>query len=110
MRKRRLDAVFHLVPYLKLVERERLRVPTKTEEAYNGFYGGEEMDRLFEDLVAEKLAVSQILLLLKESPLTTSDISRRLGLDPSAVSKHMNSSSRQGLVRYDTESNCYALA
>jgi coenzyme F420-reducing hydrogenase delta subunit len=108
--KLRLEAARRLVPYLKLVERERLRVPAKTEAAYAGFFGGAEMDRLFEELVAEKLAVSQILLLLKESPLSTGDIAARLGLSPSAVSKHMNSSSRQGLVRYDTTSNRYALA
>ncbi|WP_372681980.1 ArsR family transcriptional regulator [Desulfosarcina sp.] len=50
------------------------------------------------------------MLLLKKKPLSTIDISERLGLNPSDVSKHMNSSSRHGLVRYDTTSNCYALA
>jgi F420-non-reducing hydrogenase iron-sulfur subunit len=47
---------------------------------------------------------------LKETPLSTSDISERLGLNPSDVSRHMNRSSTHGLVRYDTSSNCFVLA
>ena len=108
--KLRLKALNHLVPYLKLVEREKLRIPTKSEEAYKAFYESDGVNRLFQDLIADKLALSQIMMLLKEQPLSTGEISRRLGLNPSDVSKHMNSSSRQGLIRYDVEQNCYALA
>jgi DNA-binding IclR family transcriptional regulator len=50
------------------------------------------------------------MLLLKEKPLSTGEISEVLGLEPSEVSRHMNSSSRHGLVRYDVNSKCYALA
>jgi len=106
----RLRAVNQLVPYLKLVEREKLRVPVKSEEAYNQFYGSDEVNTLFDDLIANKLATSQILLLLEEQPLSTGKISERLGLSPSEVSKHMKSSSRHGLVRYDQMHNCYARA
>jgi len=56
------------------------------------------------------LAISQILLALAEKPLSTGEISEVLGLNPSEVSKHMNSSSRQGFVRYDLERKRYALA
>ena len=49
------------------------------------------------------------LLLLEKKPLSTAEISETLGLSPSEVSRHMNSSSRQGLVRYDLEQKCYAL-
>jgi F420-non-reducing hydrogenase iron-sulfur subunit len=106
----RLRAVNQLVPYLKLVEREKLRVPTKSEEAYNEFYNSDEVNKLFNGLIADKLAISQILLALAEKPLSTGEISEVLGLNPSEVSKHMNSSSRQGFVRYDSERKCYALA
>ena len=105
----KLEAVTRLVPYLKLVERERLRVPAKSVEAYNAFYASDEVDRLFRTLVAEKLAVSEILLLLEKGPRSTADIAEALDLNPAVVSRHMNSSSRQGLVRYDTDCNCYAL-
>ncbi len=106
----KLDSLSQLVPYLKLVEREKLRVPVKTEEAYKEFYESEEVDRLFQDLFAEKLTISQIATLLREGPLTTGEISERLGLNPSEVSRRMNDSSRQGLVRYDLDRHCYALA
>ena len=106
----RLRALNQLVPYLKLVEREKLRVPTKSEEAYNEFYDSDEVNRLFDDLIADKLAISQILLALEEKPLSTAEISDVLGLSPSQVSKYMNSSSRQGFVRFDLEKMRYALA
>ena len=108
--KLRLDAVDSLVPYLKLVEREKLRAPVRSVEAYEKFYESEVVNRLFHDLVAEKLAISQILILLQERPLSTREISERLGLNPSDVSRHMNSSTRQSLVKYDLDRKCYALA
>ncbi len=108
--KFKLEAVRKLVPYMKLVERERLRVPVKSEEAYNKFFESSEVNRLFSELFGDKLAISQIMLLLGENPLSTGEISEKLGLNPSDVSRHMISSSRQGLVRYDETQKCYALA
>ena len=106
----KLEAVNKLVPYLKLVEREKLRVPVKSEEAYKEFWTSDEADRLFDELIADKLAISQILTLLEEKPLSTGEISEVLSLNPLEVSRHMNMSSRQGLVRYDVERKSYALA
>ena len=108
--KDRLDAVTRLVPYIKLVERERLRAPEKTEAAYNAYYNSDEVNALFDEIVTDKLAISRILGLLEAAPLSTSEIAEALELDPSDVSKQMNSSSRHGLVRYDTELKRYALA
>jgi len=105
----RLRALDRLVPFLKLAEREKLRAPAKTEEAYNEFYNSEKVNMLFNDLVADKLAISQIVLLLKENPRSTGEISEALGFSPSEVSKYMKSSSRQGLVRFDLENMRYAL-
>jgi coenzyme F420-reducing hydrogenase delta subunit len=106
----KLEAARKLVPYIRLVERERLRVPSKSEEAYTKFFTGDEFDGLFNELIINKLAMSQIMLLLEEKPLSTGEISEVLGLEPSEVSRHMNSSSRHGLVRYDVNSKCFALA
>jgi coenzyme F420-reducing hydrogenase delta subunit len=106
----KLDAARKLVPYLKLVERERLRVPVKTEEAYQAFFNSEEINALIDGILTDKLAVNQIIQLLKETPLSTSGISERLGMNPSDVSKYMNHSSNHGLVMYDTTSSCYVLA
>jgi coenzyme F420-reducing hydrogenase delta subunit len=108
--KLKLDSVDKLIPYIKLVERERFRVPVKSEEAYNEFYSSDEVERLFGELIADKLAISQIVTLLEKNPLATGEISKSLGLNPSQVARYLNSSSRQGLVKYDVERQSYALA
>jgi F420-non-reducing hydrogenase iron-sulfur subunit len=108
--KSKLEAVKKLVPYLRLVERERLRVRFNTAEEYNKFFNSDEVNRLFNELVVDKLAVSQIMLLLRDGPLSTGEISQILGLTPSEVSRHLNSSSRQGLVRYDERMKRFAAA
>jgi len=108
--KFKFEAVTKLIPYLKLVERERLRVPSKSEQAYREFFTSDDVNRLFNELVLDKLTISEIMLLLREKPLSTGEISETLGLNPSDVSRHMNSSSRHGLVRFDASQKRYALA
>ncbi|NQT55236.1 MAG: hydrogenase iron-sulfur subunit [Desulfobacteraceae bacterium] len=103
--KRKLEAVNKLIPYIKLVERERLRVPVRTEEEYHKFFTSDEFNRLFNELIVDKLAISQIMLLLRERSLSAGEISEILGLSPSEVSKHLNISARQGLVRFDKNQN-----
>jgi hypothetical protein len=104
----KLEAVRKLVPYIRLVERERLRVPIKSKQAYIEFFESNEIDVLLDEIFSDKLAISQILLLLGEKPLSTREISARLSLNPSDVSRYMIQSSRHGMVQYDTASNCYA--
>ncbi len=108
--KFKLEAARKLVPYMKLVERERLRVPVRSEETYNEFFESSEVNRLFSELFGDKMAISQIMLLLGENPLSTGEISEKLGLNPSDVSRYMINSSRLGLVRYDETQKCYARA
>ena len=67
----KLEAVMKLVPYIKLVQSERLRVSNRTEEAYTKFFTSEEFSRLFNELIGDKLALS-----------------------PSEVPKHLNVSAR----------------
>jgi NADH-quinone oxidoreductase subunit E len=107
--KRKLEAVRDLIPYIKLVERERLRVPLKSEKEYIEFFTGEEFDRLFRELIADKLAMSQITAFLREGPLSSGEISERLGAVPSEVSKLLNSSARLGIVMYDQSEKRFAL-
>ena len=99
--KSKLEAVNNLIPYIKLVERERLRVPFKSEEECNRFFGSPEVDRLFQELIGDKLEISQIMALLRERPLSTEEISEILGADPSEVSVYLNNSARQGLIEFD---------
>lgn len=106
----KLEAVTNVIPYVRLVERERLRVILNSEEDFAAYFAGEEFARLFNELIGDKLAISQILLSLKDKPLSTGEIAKNLGLTPSEVAKHMNNSSRHGLVRYDVGRKCYALS
>ncbi len=97
----KLRALMNLLPYIKLVERERLRVPSDKEEEYKNFFASEEVDRLFRELIADKLAVSQMMLLLRERPHSVGEIASILGLNPAEVSRHLNRSVRQGLISFD---------
>ena len=108
--KLKFEAVKSLVPYIKLVERERLRVHFDTEDEYDEFFSSEEVDRLFRELIVDKLTISQILLLLRERPLSTGEISEILGLSPSEVSRYLNSSAKEGLVRFDEIQKCFVPA
>jgi len=106
----KLEAATKLIPSIRLVERERLRVSFKKREEFEAFFNSDEVNKIFDELIADKLAISEIMSLLREKPLSTGEIAERLGLSPSAVSRHMNTSSKHGLVRYDVSQKCYTLA
>ena len=100
--KFKFEAVKNLLPYIKLVEKERLGGPFASAEEYARFFASDDAERLFRELVADKLAVSQIMLLLGEGGrLTSGEIANILGLDPSDVTRYLNGSARQGLLRFD---------
>jgi len=104
--KFKLEAVAKLIPYIKLVQSERLRVPVRTEEAYNRFFTSEEFNRLFKELIGDKLAESQITALLRERPRPIGEISAILGLHASEILRHMNVSARNqsvGTAAADTD-------
>jgi DNA-binding transcriptional ArsR family regulator len=112
----KLEAAKKLIPYIKLVERERLRPPlqlrasSEPQEEYNKFFSSDELNRIFNETIVDKLMISQIRLLLKNGPLTTGEISDALGLSSSEVSRYLSSSSKHGLVRYDESLKRYASA
>ena len=62
---------------MKLVEREKLRVPRSRRRPTTRSTPATRSNRLFDELIADKLAISQILLLLEERPLSTGEISER---------------------------------
>ncbi len=99
--KAKLESVKNLLPWIKLVERERLRVPADTVEEYDRFYESDEVENLFRELIADKLETSQIMALLKDGPLSNNDISRILGLNVGEVARLVGISVRQGLVKLD---------
>jgi F420-non-reducing hydrogenase iron-sulfur subunit len=106
----KLDTATQLIPYIRLVERERLRLPPLSEDAAHAYFSSEEFTRIFNETIGEKLAISQIISLLRNGALTTSEIAKDVGLTPSEVSKHLNTTSRHRLVRYDEEIKKYAVA
>ena len=108
--KHKIEPIRSLIPYIKLVERERLRVPHKSEKEYIDFFTSEEFDRLFQQLIGDRLVTSQIVALLREKPLSTGEISEELGLVPSEVSLYLKSSARQGLVHFDENQKRYVAA
>lgn len=108
--KLKLEAVSKLLPYAKLVERERLRVRFETEQEYEDYFASDDFNRLFQELMVDKLAISQIMLLLGEEPLSARDLASGLGLEASEVSRHLSMSSRLGFVRFDADLKRYALA
>ena len=99
--RRKLEVVYNLVPYIKLVERERLRVPVKSVEAYNAFFASDEFDKIFQDLVADKVELSQIMAILREKPCSAKEISEILGVTPGEASNHLKRSARQGFIEFD---------
>jgi F420-non-reducing hydrogenase iron-sulfur subunit len=108
--KSRLKAATKLVPYIRLVERERLRVHCDTSEEYEKYYQRDEVTRLIQELIADKLAIGQIMALLREQPRSTGELSEILGLPPSEISKHLSSSARQGLARFDENQKRFVCA
>ncbi len=108
--KFKFAAIERLVPYLRLVQAERLSLDFKTREEFESFFDSDEANRLFDELVVNKLTIGQILTLLEERPHSTAEISELLGLSPSEVSKYLVNSSTQGFVRYDDSQNQYDVA
>ncbi len=106
----KFKAAINLIPYLRLVESERLRVQFNTLEEYLAFYDSEEFSELFKELIADKLAISQITALLRETPLSPGEIAGTLGLNPSDISRYLHGSLEKGLVRYEAREKRFALA
>jgi len=50
--KSKLEAVTKLIPYIKLVKREKLALHLDKEEEYNELYTSDEVDRLFREVVS----------------------------------------------------------
>jgi coenzyme F420-reducing hydrogenase delta subunit/DNA-binding transcriptional ArsR family regulator len=101
--KFRLEAMTRLVPYIRLVERERLRVRCRSAEEYEAYFQSDEVNRLFREMIFDNLAISEIMTLLREGPKSTGEIAGALGLPTPEVARHLNSSARQGLAKFDQE-------
>ena len=108
--KIKLEAARNLIPYIKLLERKRLRVRFETQEEYERYFTGEEFNRLFRELISEKLVMGQIMLLLREKSLSAHEISQILGINLPDVSKYLANATREGLVAFDVNEKRYSPA
>ena len=96
-----LEAATQLVPYFKLVERERFRVSKRTEAGYKEFFASPDYEPLFKELVLDKLTMSRIMGALRADAATAEDVARKLDVDVSEVARHLRALSQQGMVRMD---------
>ena len=94
-----LQAATDLVPYIKLVERERFRVPERKEESYHKLFGSAEFDRLFRELILDKLAMSRIMGYARPQPIPATEIAAGLNLPASDVVRHLNVLAQRGMVK-----------
>jgi coenzyme F420-reducing hydrogenase delta subunit len=105
-----LDAATQLVPYFKLVERERFRVSKRTEDGYKEFFARPDYEPLFKELVLDKLTMSRIMGALRSGVVTTEAIAQKLGVDGLEVARHLHLLSQQGIVRMDADQVQVAVA
>ena len=96
-----LQAATDLVPYIKLVERERFRVQERKEENYHKLFGSAEFDKLFRELILDKLAMGRIMGHARPQPMSANDIAAGLNLPPSDVVRHLNVLSQRGMIKLD---------
>jgi NADPH-dependent glutamate synthase beta subunit-like oxidoreductase/coenzyme F420-reducing hydrogenase delta subunit len=53
----KFDVLAKLVPYIKLIEREKLSPPTRDEEKINAFWKSDEAERVFDEFIADKMDI-----------------------------------------------------
>ncbi len=108
--RRKLEVVYNLVPYIRLVERERLRLPVKSVEAYRAFFASDAFDKIFKDLISDKMEISEVMSILRETPCSAKEISEILGVTPAGASNQLKRSAREGLVEFDASQMRYCAA
>ncbi len=97
-----LQAAIDLVPYIKLVERERFRLPVRTEENYHKQYSGNtEFDALFKDMVLDKLSMGQIAGYARGHVVSASQIAAGLRMQGPEVNRHLNVLAQRGVVKIE---------
>jgi coenzyme F420-reducing hydrogenase delta subunit/DNA-binding transcriptional ArsR family regulator len=105
-----LKAATDLVPYFKLVERERFRVSKRSEAGYKEFFARPDYEPLFKELVLDKLTMGRIMGALRADVTTAEDIAAKIGVQDSEVARHLLALSEQGIVRLNGKQAQVAMA
>lgn len=108
--KVKLEAVKSLIPYIKLIERKRLKAHFATEEEYHKFFDSAEVNKLFKELIIDKLVAKQITMLLNDGPLSASEIAGTLEVELPEIQKQLNILAREGLVVFNQTDRRFAAA
>ena len=96
-----LKAATDLVPYIKLVERERFRVQERKEENYHKLFNSAEFEKLFQELVLDKLALGRIMGYARSQPVAASEIAAGLDLPAPEVARHLHVLAQRGMVKLE---------
>jgi len=96
-----LQAATDLVPYIKLVERERFRVAERTEDSYHKLFGSAEFDHLFQELIIDKLAMGRIMGCVRSQPVAAGEIASGLRLPAADLMRYLNALAQRGLVKIE---------
>lgn len=104
-----LEAATSIVPFMRLAERERFRVRFKTREEYEQYFSSEETEHLFDDMVLDRLAMKEVLLMLRNDGRSPEEMAAKLGMAPAEVARHLQDAARLGLARFDEGARRFAL-
>ena len=97
-----LQAAIDLVPYIKLVERERFRLPVRTEENYHQqYHGNPEFDALFKEMVLDKLSMGQIVGYARARSVAASQIAADLSMQLPEVNRHLAMLAQRGVIKIE---------
>ena len=105
-----LQAATDLVPYIKLVERERFRLPERTEENYHKLFNSAEFDALFKGLILDKLTMSRIVGYARAQPVAATTIAAGLNLPAPEVNRHLDVLAQRGMVKLEGHQVVVAVA
>lgn len=101
----RLQAAIDMIPYFKLVERERFRLPVRTEENYfKQYVGNAEFDAVFQEMILDKLTMSRIMGYARAQSaesLEAAEIAAGLDLPAPEVNRHLGTLAQRGMVKLD---------
>ncbi|MDH5714790.1 MAG: winged helix-turn-helix domain-containing protein [Candidatus Aminicenantes bacterium] len=68
---------------------------------YGEVFTQQELNRLFEEVVLDELAIQEILLLTREHPLSVRELAEKTGLPSAAVLRRLTDMKRMGLMQVE---------
>jgi F420-non-reducing hydrogenase iron-sulfur subunit len=101
--KLKLEAAKNLAPYMKLVESNKFQQTLDQRQMSNlDFFIDNENEKIFDELIKDKLVMCQVLMLLKEQFFSIKELSGFFGLDSCEISRCLMLAAKKGLIRWET--------